>query len=69
MTNERNREHSEYKIILHTSPRNSNTYALKKIGTVFWDSKGILLIKIMVPGTRRASEVSCEMLKKFWGLI
>lgn len=36
----------------------------KLMATVFWDRKGVLLIKFMEPGTMITSETYCETLKK-----
>jgi hypothetical protein len=36
----------------------------KLMATVFWDRKGVLLIKFMEPGTTITSETYCETLKK-----
>jgi hypothetical protein len=36
----------------------------KLMATVFWDRKGVLLIKFMEPGTSITPETYCETLKK-----
>jgi hypothetical protein len=38
--------------------------ARKLLATVFWDTKGVLLVDFMPQGTTITSEVYCETLKK-----
>jgi histone-lysine N-methyltransferase SETMAR len=38
-------------------------YARKLMGTVFWDTKGVLMVEFKQQGTTITSEVYCETLK------
>jgi hypothetical protein len=40
------------------------TSARKLMATVFWDSKGMLMVEFVKQGTTITSEVYCETLKK-----
>jgi hypothetical protein len=51
--------------IHQTSQESSNKLSARKLmATVFWDTKGVLLVDFMPQGTTITSEVYCEMLKK-----